>query len=61
MWNKNGGLSVLGTIVLVLVILKLFGLISLGWLWILMPIWIPVMFFLLMLVGLLCFYLLIPK
>lgn len=34
----------LGTVAIVLVVLKLAGILDIGWLWVLAPIWIPLVF-----------------
>lgn len=41
MKKKSKGIGILGIVVIVIIILKLFGLIHLSWIWILSPIWIP--------------------
>lgn len=38
---KSGGMSLLGVLLTVFVILKLTGLINWSWWWVLAPVWIP--------------------
>lgn len=38
--SSNGGLGVVGVLSIVFIVLKLTGLISWSWLWVLSPIWI---------------------
>lgn len=39
---SNSNIGFLGLLTIVLVILKAFGKISIGWLWVFAPIWIPI-------------------
>ncbi|HIT07720.1 MAG TPA: hypothetical protein IAB55_01365 [Candidatus Merdivicinus faecavium] len=41
--TKRGGMGFLSTLTLIFVVLKLLGLIDWPWLWVLSPIWIPVL------------------
>ena len=38
---KRSGMGLIGTLTLILIVLKAFGLISISWLWVFSPIWIP--------------------
>ena len=41
--TNRGGMGFLSTLTLIFVVLKLLGLIDWPWLWVLSPIWIPVL------------------
>ena len=42
MENSSGGIGFLGLLTIVFIILKLCKIISWSWLWVLVPIWLPI-------------------
>lgn len=42
--NSNGGIGFVGLLTIVFIVLKLIGIIKWSWLWVLSPIWISVLF-----------------
>jgi hypothetical protein len=50
--NNNGGIGFLGALTIVFIVLKLTGVITWSWWWVLSPIWIPVLIALLVIVFL---------
>ncbi len=42
--NNNGGIGFVGLLTIVFIVLKLTGIIKWSWLWVLSPIWISVLF-----------------
>lgn len=50
--NKSGGIGFCGVLTIVFIVLKLVGVINWSWLWVLSPIWIPII--LAVLVFLIC-------
>ena len=51
--KKSGGVGFCGLLAIVFIVLKLTGVISWSWLWVLAPIWIPIAIVLLVLLALL--------
>jgi hypothetical protein len=43
--SVNGGISIMGLLGLIFIVLKLVGVITWSWVWVLAPFWIPVAFF----------------
>jgi len=41
--NSDTGENTLGTIFIVLTLLKIFGLVNFSWWWLLIPFWIPIL------------------
>lgn len=48
----NGGIGFVGLLTIVFIALKLLGVISWSWLWVLAPLWIDIILIILLLVGL---------
>lgn len=48
----NGGIGFVGLLTIVFIVLKLLGVISWSWLWVLAPLWIDIILIILLLVGL---------
>ncbi|HIQ58054.1 MAG TPA: hypothetical protein IAB22_01225 [Candidatus Merdivicinus intestinavium] len=44
---KRSGMGFIGTLTLILIVLKAFGLIDVSWLWVFSPVWIAALFLLL--------------
>ena len=44
--SVNGGISILGLLGLIFIVLKLVGVITWSWVWVLAPFWIPTAIFL---------------
>lgn len=49
MENKSGGIGFCGVLTIVFIVLKLVGVINWSWMWVLSPIWIPIILFVLFL------------
>jgi len=49
--SNSGGLGITGVLAVVFIVLKLVGVISWPWLWVLSPIWIGVLVFAFVLIG----------
>lgn len=47
--SVNGGISILGLLGLIFIVLKLVGVITWSWVWVLAPFWIPTVIFLVVL------------
>jgi len=45
--NGNSGIGFVGLLIIVFIVLKLIGIIKWSWLWVLSPIWISVLFIIL--------------
>lgn len=50
MEKKSSGLGILDVLLVVFIVLKLIGVISWGWLWVLSPLWISVLIVLVMII-----------
>lgn len=44
--NKSSGISTTGVLTLIFMVLKLIGVIKWSWIWVLCPIWITLLFYL---------------
>lgn len=44
--NKSSGMSAIGVLTLIFIVLKLIGVIKWSWLWVLCPIWITLLLYL---------------
>lgn len=51
----SGGIGFIGLLTIVFIVLKLLGVISWSWLWVLAPLWIEIILVILLLVGLVFF------
>lgn len=51
--NNSGGITVLGLLGVVFIVLKLCGIISWSWLWVTAPFWIPLSIGLVVVIGIL--------
>ena len=49
--SNSGGLGITGVLAVVFIVLKLVGVISWPWIWVLSPIWIGVLVFAFVLIG----------
>ena len=47
--SVNGGISIMGLLGLIFIVLKLVGVITWSWVWVLAPFWIPTVIFLVVL------------
>lgn len=49
--SSSGGIGFLGLLTIVFIVLKLTKVISWSWIWVLAPLWIPVLIFLVWIIG----------
>ena len=53
--NSNGGITFLGLLTIVFIVLKLLGKITWSWLWVLSPLWIPFVIVIIIFLAMLIF------
>lgn len=55
--SSSGGIGFLGVLTIVFIVLKLLGVITWSWVWVLAPLWIPAILLLIVLAALACYVL----